>query len=65
MLTFEDKELADCYVTVALDNLKYDDEKIKQITLELDELMFEANVCKIRKKAMRITKRVFKDCFRN
>jgi hypothetical protein len=62
-LTFEGKELADCYVTVALANLKFDDDKIKQITLELDKLMFECDVTKVLKKAKRITRRVFSDCF--
>lgn len=62
-LTFEGKQLADYYITVALANLKYDDEKIKQITLELDKLMFEGNVSKIEKKAMKINKRVFIECF--
>lgn len=56
-------ECIDSYITVALDNLKLDDEKIKAVTLEVDRLMFEGKLSIIKKKATKINKRVFSELF--
>lgn len=63
-LTYEGKVLADDYVTVALANLKYSGEAIRNITLELDRLMFDCEASQVQKKADKISRKVFREIYR-
>lgn len=56
-------ECIDSYITVALDNLNFDDDTIKAVTLEVDRLMFEKKLAVVKKKALKINKRVFKELY--
>lgn len=50
-------------ITVALANLKYSDEAIKHITLEVDRILYELDPEKVARKALKVNKRVFSEMF--